>query len=59
MIRPPGHHSSNEEIIKGFCFLNNVAIGAYYLKKKRRGMKKVAILDFDVHAADGTQSIFV
>ena len=55
-IRPPGHHA---ETIKanGFCFINNIAVSARYLQKKYK-IKKVAIIDFDVHHGNGTQEIF-
>lgn len=51
--RPPGHHAG-PEICGGFCYLNNAAIAAQWLSK--RG--KVAILDIDYHAGNGTQAIF-
>jgi acetoin utilization deacetylase AcuC-like enzyme len=41
----------------GFCVYNNVAVGAYYLLEKFK-LKKVAIIDFDVHHGNGTQDIF-
>ena len=41
----------------GFCFINNIAVAAKYLQKKY-GIKKVAIIDFDVHHGNGTQEIF-
>ena len=53
LSRPPGHHAGSE-ICGGFCFLNNAAIAAQWLST--RG--KVAILDIDYHAGNGTQSIF-
>lgn len=55
-VRPPGHHSE-AELAMGFCLLNHVAIGARYALKKP-GIKKVAIIDFDVHHGNGTQAIF-
>ena len=55
-VRPPGHHSSQNKA-SGFCILNNVAIGAYYLLNKYK-YKKIAIIDFDVHHGNGTQDIF-
>lgn len=55
-IRPPGHHA-DEEIPAGFCFFNNVAVAAKYAKEKL-GMRKVMILDWDVHHGNGTQDIF-
>ena len=41
----------------GFCIFNNVAVGANYLLKKYK-LKKIAIIDFDVHHGNGTQDIF-
>ncbi|MFH1065993.1 MAG: histone deacetylase [Nanoarchaeota archaeon] len=55
LSRPPGHHAEKEEA-RGFCFFNNIAIGARYVQSK--GMKKVFILDFDVHHGNGTQHMF-
>jgi histone deacetylase 6 len=55
IIRPPGHHSNNGKC-RGFCFFNNVAIAADYLKVEHK--LKVAIVDWDVHHGDGTQDIF-
>ena len=57
MVRPPGHHSGAKSTLNGFCVFNGVAIGARYLQKKY-GIKKVAILDWDVHRGDGTHYIF-
>lgn len=55
-VRPPGHHAE-KGMSKGFCLLNNVAIGAGYLKANY-GMERVAIVDWDVHHGNGTQHIF-
>ena len=55
-IRPPGHHAETTKAM-GFCFINNVAVAARYLQKKYK-IKKVAIVDFDVHHGNGTQEIF-
>lgn len=55
-VRPPGHHAEKDRAM-GFCFFNNVAIGAEYAIK-RYGLKRVAILDFDVHHGNGTQNHF-
>ena len=55
-VRPPGHHAEKQKAM-GFCVYNNVAVGAYYLLEKFK-LKKVAIIDFDVHHVNGTQDIF-
>lgn len=67
-VRPPGHHAGPRGIVTcpndpdgshGFCLLNNVAIGAAYARSMYRndGIKKVAIIDFDVHHGNGTEDI--
>ena len=55
-VRPPGHHAE-PEIAMGFCMFNNVAIGAYQARA-RHGIKRVAVMDFDVHHGNGTQAMF-
>jgi len=55
-IRPPGHHAGTSTVM-GFCLFNNVAIGARYAQRKYN-MKRVAIVDWDVHHGNGTQEIF-
>lgn len=55
-IRPPGHHASRDRG-GGFCLLNNVAIAAKYAQQ-RYGVKRIFILDWDVHHGNGLQSIF-
>lgn len=57
VIRPPGHHSGKAAICAGFCFFNNVALGVRYAQKKY-GVKKCAIVDWDIHHGDGTHFIF-
>jgi acetoin utilization deacetylase AcuC-like enzyme len=54
LTRPPGHHASSD-LFGGYCYLNNVAIAAEWLRGK--GLKP-AILDVDYHHGNGTQSIF-
>ncbi len=53
LCRPPGHHAGRD-YAAGYCFINNAAVAAHYLSD--RG--KVAILDVDYHAGNGTQDIF-
>jgi acetoin utilization deacetylase AcuC-like enzyme len=55
-VRPPGHHAESNRAM-GFCLFNNVAIGARYLQK-RHGLKRIFILDWDVHHGNGTQHSF-
>ena len=55
-VRPPGHHAEKNKAM-GFCIYNNVAIGTHYLIEKYK-LKKIAIIDFDVHHGNGTQDIF-
>ena len=55
-VRPPGHHAEKNKAM-GFCIYNNVAVGANYLINKYK-LKRVAIIDFDVHHGNGTQDIF-
>ncbi len=55
-VRPPGHHAEANQAM-GFCYFNNVAIGARYLQQQHN-VEKVCIIDFDVHHGNGTQHIF-
>ena len=55
-VRPPGHHAETIRA-NGFCFINNVAVTARYLQNEYK-IKKIAIVDFDVHHGNGTQEIF-
>ena len=55
LCRPPGHHAG-PNYAGGYCFLNNAAIAAQWLRDA--GAKRVAILDIDYHHGNGTQEIF-
>ncbi len=55
-VRPPGHHAE-ASIAMGFCLFNNVAVGAYHARAQH-GLKRIAVMDFDVHHGNGTQAIF-
>ncbi|KAF8215203.1 histone deacetylase complex protein [Mycena galopus ATCC 62051] len=54
-IRPPGHHCG-EDTPSGFCFVNNVAVGAAHAHIQH-GINRIVILDIDLHHGNGTQSI--
>jgi acetoin utilization deacetylase AcuC-like enzyme len=56
VVRPPGHHACSDQGM-GFCLFNNIAIGARYAQEKYK-IKRVLIVDWDVHHGNGTQEIF-
>jgi acetoin utilization deacetylase AcuC-like enzyme len=56
LVRPPGHHAEHSRAM-GFCIFNNIAVAARYLTKKH-GLKKIIIVDFDLHHGNGTQHSF-
>lgn len=56
-IRPPGHHAERDSA-QGFCFFNNVAVGIRHALDVH-GLQRVALIDFDVHHANGSQDILM
>ena len=56
LVRPPGHHAERSRAM-GFCLFNNVAVAAEHLIRNH-GLRRVVIVDFDVHHGNGTQDIF-
>ncbi|WP_449244192.1 histone deacetylase family protein [Desulfobacca acetoxidans] len=54
-VRPAGHHAERAQA-RGFCFFNNVALGAKYLQEKY-GLARIAIVDWDAHHGNGTQHL--
>ncbi len=55
-VRPPGHHAEREAAM-GFCFFNNVAVGIRHALDVH-GLRRVALIDFDVHHGNGSEDIF-
>jgi acetoin utilization deacetylase AcuC-like enzyme len=55
-VRPPGHHAESGRSM-GFCIFNNVVVAADYARKKH-GLTRIAVVDFDVHHGNGTQHSF-
>src|SRR5689334_5075660 len=54
-VRPPGHHALRNAAM-GFCLFGNVAVGAHYARR-RHGIERVLIVDWDVHHGNGTQAL--
>lgn len=55
-VRPPGHHAQSKQA-GGFCLINNVAVGAMHAVSRYR-LKRIAIIDCDIHRGQGTEEIF-
>ena len=56
LVRPPGHHAERNRAM-GFCLFNSAAIGAQYLREKF-ALKRVLVMDWDLHHGNGTQHSF-
>ncbi len=56
MMRPPGHHARKASAM-GFCLFGNVAVAAAYAREKH-GVRRILVLDWDVHHGNGTQELF-
>jgi acetoin utilization deacetylase AcuC-like enzyme len=54
-VRPPGHHAEPDRAM-GFCLFNSVAVGAAHAEAVH-GVERIAIVDFDVHHGNGTQTM--
>jgi acetoin utilization deacetylase AcuC-like enzyme len=54
-VRPPGHHATFDRAM-GFCLFGNVAVAAHYARKKH-GLGRILIVDWDVHHGNGTQAL--
>jgi acetoin utilization deacetylase AcuC-like enzyme len=56
LVRPPGHHAERSKAM-GFCLYNNVAVGVRYAQN-RLGLKRIMVVDWDLHHGNGTQHCF-
>jgi len=56
LVRPPGHHAEHSRAM-GYCIFNNVALGAIFAQRVF-GLKRILIVDWDVHHGNGTQHAF-
>ncbi|XP_017472106.1 PREDICTED: histone deacetylase 4 isoform X4 [Rhagoletis zephyria] len=57
VVRPPGHHAE-ANLAMGFCFFNSIAIAAKLLRQRMPEVKRILIVDWDVHHGNGTQQAF-
>lgn len=57
VVRPPGHHAETD-LAMGFCYFNSVAIAAKLLRQRLPEIRRVLIVDWDVHHGNGTQQAF-
>jgi acetoin utilization deacetylase AcuC-like enzyme len=55
VVRPPGHHAEHAQAM-GFCLINNIAVGL--MAARAKGVRRIGVLDFDVHHGNGTQHSF-
>jgi len=55
LVRPPGHHAEHAQAM-GFCLINNIGVGL--MAARAKGIRRIAVLDFDVHHGNGTQHSF-
>ena len=56
LVRPPGHHALTHDAM-GFCLFNNIALAADHAVKHHK-LRRVLVIDWDVHHGNGTQDIF-
>jgi acetoin utilization deacetylase AcuC-like enzyme len=56
VVRPPGHHATPDTVM-GFCLLNSIAIGARFAQRQH-SLKRVMIIDYDIHHGNGTEAAF-
>ena len=56
IVRPPGHHADACQS-SGFCVVNNIGVAAAYAKSKEN-VKKILIVDWDIHHGNGTENMF-
>lgn len=56
IVRPPGHHAEASQA-QGFCFFNNIAVGAEHLLRNH-GLRRILVVDWDLHHGNGTEHAF-